>query len=180
MNTSTVERALRRVGELLDYHTDVEILLVGSAAGIVTGVLAPSRLTADCDVMVYMPPDSMSSVEIAAERVADELELPPNWFNSDVSIRIDALPDGWERRKVLIGMFGRLRVYAASRSDLIAMKVLSGRDQDIEDLQEMRIRQDDLDFVFDYLDSLESKGTSGQQIEQARTLLGSLDVHDNE
>lgn len=44
MNTSTVERALHRLGEVLEHHRDIEILLVGGAAGMLTGVLAPDRV----------------------------------------------------------------------------------------------------------------------------------------
>jgi len=180
MNTSIVEQALRRLGEMLVYHCDIEILLVGGAAGMVTGVLAPNRVTTDCDVMVYIPPDAMSAVELAAGEVAEEMSLSPTWLNSDVQLRLDALPDGWERRKILVGAYGRLRVSAASRPDLIAMKVLAGRDQDIEDLQAMRIRRDDVEFVSEYLDSLDNKGTRPDQVEEARTLLESLKVHEHE
>ena len=180
MNTSTVERALRRLGEVLEYHRDIEILLVGGAAGMVTGVLSPDRVTTDCDVMVYIPPDAMSAVELAAGEVADEMSLSPTWLNSDVQLRLDALPDGWEKRKIHVGTYGRLRVSAASRPDLIAMKVLAGRDQDIEDLQAMRIRRDEVAFVGEYLESLDSKGTRPDQVEEARALLESLKVHEHE
>ncbi len=180
MNTSTVEQALHRLGEMLEYHCEIEILLVGGAAGMVTGVLASGRVTTDCDVMIYIPPDAMSVVELAAGAVASELSLPPAWLNSDVQLRLDALPDGWKRRQIYVGTYGMLRVYAASRPDLIAMKVLAGRDQDIDDLQAMGIRQDDVDFVADYLDALDCKGTTTEQIEEARVLLNSLEVHENE
>jgi len=179
MKASTIENALRRLGEVLIYDLDIEILLVGGAAGMVTGVLSSTRTTSDCDVMVYDPPEAMTAVESAAQVVATELELPSNWLNSDVQMRLDALPDGWERRRISVDMYGRLRVYAASRPDLIAMKVLAGRDQDIEDLQAIRLRADDVQFVCEYLDSLVGKGTQAQQIDDARALLASLEVHDH-
>jgi len=59
------------------------------------------------------------------------------------------------------------------------MKVLAGRDQDIEDLQGMRIRQDEVQFVRDYLDAIKSKGTKRKQIEEASVLLDSLNAHDH-
>jgi len=180
MNTSTVEKALRLLGEVLEYHCDIEILLVGGAAGMLTGVLAHNRITMDCDVMVYLPPEAMSAVELAAGRVAAEMGLSPTWLNSDVQLRLDALPDDWSQRKIPVGMYGRLRVNAASRPDLIAMKVLAGRDQDIEDLQTMRIRQDEVAFVKNYLDSLSEKGTKREQINEARALLDSLEAGDHE
>lgn len=180
MNTSTVASALRRLGAVLGDGTEIEILLVGGAAGMITGLLPPTRVTTDCDVMAYLPPDTMATVELAAAQVADELGLATNWLNSDVQIRVDALPDGWEKRKIAAGMYGRLRVSAVSRPDLIAMKVLAGRDQDIEDLQALRIRSDDVAFIETYLNMLVSKGTQQGQIAAARELLASLEVHDHE
>lgn len=180
MNTSTVERALRRLGEVLEYHRDVEILLVGGAAGMITGVLAPDRVTTDCDVMVSIPPEAIAVIELAADRVAEGMSLSPTWLNSDVQIRLDALPDGWEQRKTPVASYGRLKVTAASRPDLIAMKVLAGRDQDIEDLQAMRVRPDDVEFVSAYLNALGRKGTRPEEVEEARALLESLEVHEHE
>lgn len=180
MNSSTIENALRRLGEALDFHREVEIVLVGGAAAMLTGLLPPHRTTIDCDVMVYLPPDAMASVERAAESIARQLSLPPTWLNSDVQLRRDAMPDGWEDRKIPIDTFGRLRVWAVSRPDLIAMKVLAGRAQDIEDLEAMRLRADDVAFVHAYLDTLHPKGTHHDQIDDARHLLDSLEIHDRE
>ena len=180
MNTSTVESALRRLGAVLGDGPEIEILLVGGAAGMITGLLPPTRVTTDCDVMAYLPPDTMATVELAAAQVAGELGLATNWLNSDVQIRVDALPSGWEQRKISAGRYGRLRVSAVSRPDLIAMKVLAGRDQDIEDLQAMRVRSDDVAFIENYLNTLASKGTQRGQIYEARELLASLEVYDHE
>lgn len=180
MNTQTLETALRRLGKKLDPAREVEILLVGGAAGMMTGVLSPNRVTTDCDVMAYLPDDEMAAVESAAEEVAGELELASDWLNSNVQIRRDALPDGWEARKQWVGRYGPMNVCAASRIDLISMKVLAGRDQDIEDLDAMKVRTDDLDFVRAYLNKLAEKGTKPEQIEEARLLLESLDMHDHD
>lgn len=177
LNASQVEHALQRLGESLVYHQDIEILLVGGAAGMVTGVLPASRTTTDCDVMVYIPPSAMAAVELAADLVASELQLAPRWLNSDVQIRLDALPDGWERRRILVGVYGRLRVSAVSRRDLIAMKVLAGRAQDLEDIISLRVRFDEAEFVRSYLDRLADKGTTQEQINDARLLLASLKLH---
>lgn len=176
MNTQTVETALRRLGEKLDPGREVEILLVGGAAGMVTGLLSPDRVTTDCDVMAYLPVDAMAAVESAAEEVAGELDLASDWLNSNVQMRLDALPDEWETRKQWVNRYGPLNVCAASRIDLIAMKVLAGRDQDIEDLDAMKVRIDDLDFVRKYLDKLTEKGTKPEQIDEARLLLEALEV----
>lgn len=180
MQTNTIEQALRLLGERVRYHTEIEILLVGGAAGMLTNQLGQNRVTTDCDVMVYLPEHAMTAVEQAAEQVAKELELSLTWMNSNVQLRVDALPDGWDDRKQLIGVFGRLRVDAISRPDLIAMKVLAGREQDLEDLDMMRVRRDEIPFVRAYLDALREKGTHQDQIDAAYELLESLDLHDEQ
>jgi len=179
MDTSTVEKALAALGRRFSYHTDVDVLLVGGAAGMLTGVLPASRITADCDVMAYAPESAMTAVEHAAAEVAAELGLASNWFNSDVQIRRDALPEDWRTRRVMVGTWGSLRVFAASRIDLMAMKVLAGRPQDLEDVRSMRPRSEDLDFVRRYLDRLLETGTSPEQVADARIVLESLEPSDH-
>lgn len=180
LTNSAIEAAFRRLGELVAYHREIEILLVGGAAGMVTGVLPAGRTTTDCDVMVYMPQEALAAVEAAAGQVADEMGLAARWLNSDVQLRRDALPDGWDSRRVLVGMYGHVCVFAISRPDLIAMKVLAGRSQDLEDLAAMRPRQDELDFVDAYLTGLDAKGTRQEQIEDARLILSTLEAHDED
>jgi hypothetical protein len=92
-----------------------------------------------------------------------------------VQLRRDALPDGWEIRRILIGNWGQLRVFAVSRIDLIATKVLAGRAQDLEDIRSMRPRRDDVEFVGRYLDGLPAKGTAPEQVAEARELLETLE-----
>lgn len=177
--TPLLEQALRQLGESLELPQDVSILLVGGAAGMMTGLLSVDRVTTDCDVMLYLPPEAMAAVEYAATSVANTLKLPDNWLNSDVQLRRDALPEGWDQRKVWVCTHGQLTVWAASRPDLIAMKVLAGRDQDLEDLSDMRVRPDDVAFVQSYLRGLAAKGTPPDQIADAQALLASLEIHDD-
>lgn len=178
MDTGTIERALTRLGEVVVYRTEIEMLVVGGAAGMLTGVFSRARTTTDCDVMIYSPQSAMVAVEAAAASIASEFGIAPNWLNSNVQMRSDALPDGWRRRRILIGAFGKLQVWAASRPDLIAMKVLAGRPQDIVDLQSMRPSAADIDFVRAHMRTLAAKGTPGDQIDDATTLLNSLRLHE--
>jgi len=180
MDTTTVERALEKLGERFTYHTGVDLLLVGGAAGMLTGVLPPARTTTDCDVMAYVPESAIEAVERAAQEVAEELGLAANWLNSAVQLRRDALADDWQSRRIWIATWGQLRVFAVSCVDLIAMKVLAGRAQDLEDIRWMKPRPDDVEFVQRYLDGLPGEGTSPEQIAEAKDVLASMEIHEHE
>ena len=171
MTAAVIENALALLGEAVVYHTDIELLIVGGAAGMITGLFPSTRTTSDCDVMLYMPAEAMVAVEVAAEEIAVQLGLSRDWLNSNVQLRLDALPDDWIRRRVLIGHWGRLRIFAASRVDLIAMKILAGRGRDIDDLRSLQLRSDDLPFLNNYLEKLPEKGTRPPEVAAAIELL---------
>lgn len=172
-----LETALRETGEALEYASEVEILIVGGAAGLLTGVLPPARTTFDCDVMVFVPAQAWHAVEQAGRRVARKLGLAPTWLNGEANEMFRyRLPDGWEARRRSVGRFGRLTAFAVGRMDLIAMKVIAGRPQDREDLAELRPTPAELEFVGAYLDGLVVKGADARLVEDARVLLESLEV----
>ena len=83
-------------------------------------------------------------------------------------------------RRVFIGQWGRLRVWAVSRTDLIAMKVLAGRAQDLEDLRDLRPSPADAGFVREYLHARRELGTDPNHIDEALELLNSLKLHARE
>ncbi len=176
MDTSHIESALIRLGDALPDDLRAEILLVGGAAAMLTGLLPASRTTIDCDVMHCRPEGQLREIERVAEAIAPDLGLPERWLNSDVRLRADALPDGWSERKVYIGCYGPLVVHAISRPDFIAMKVLAGRPQDLDDLGHLGVRPDEYEFVRSYLSTLPPKGTSQEQIGDALALLDALEA----
>ncbi len=171
-----LDLALRRLGEIAAVKgvLEVDVLLVGGAAAMVTGLLPAERVTMDCDVMLARPADAMAILESAAERVSEELGLPPRWFNGDVQLRRDLLPDRWHERKVWVGMWGGLRVFAASRLDLIAMKLVAGRDQDIQDLHAMGIGRHDESFLRRHLASLAMTHHTASVVDDAIILLEAI------
>lgn len=64
MDHSVVDRALKALGERVQYHAPIELLLVGGAAGMLTGVLGHGRTTLDCDVMVSEPGEALVVIEL--------------------------------------------------------------------------------------------------------------------
>ena len=97
-----------------------------------------------------------------------------------MQILISRLPDGWERRRVLVSHVGRLRVWAASRLDLLVMKVIAGRAQDIEDVRAMRVRFDELGFIRSHLAAMRKATPGDTDVAEAIELLEALEVHEHE
>ena len=126
-----------------DLHT-ITLLVVGGAAGMLTGLLDADRTTTDCDVMLYDPPGARELVDSIAAEVAADLGLSERWLNSGGMPWADAMPGGWKDRLETVLVRGPLIVRAVSRLDLIALKLMAGRPQDIEDLETMAMNADEI------------------------------------
>jgi hypothetical protein len=79
------------------------------------------------------------------------LELPANWLNSEAGLYAHDLPPRWRLRRVLVGEFGKLRVWALGRRDLIATKFYAHRPVDRLHLASMKVTARELAFVRSYL-----------------------------
>jgi len=176
MNNSTVATALAALADALEHPAHVETLLVGGAAGMLTGELPASRTTTDCDVMVYAPEDAFEALALAAAAVAERLSLARGWFNTGaMSLGAGVLPGDWRGRAAVVLEHESLTVLAAGRRDLIAMKVYAHRAQDLEDLDAMRVRRSEAGFVRAHLDTL---GANPDRVSDARAVLDSLELID--
>lgn len=180
MDRTDILKHLCRVGELLDHPKPVEILLIGGAAGVLTRQLAPERTTTDCDVIRYQPGEAESDVLETARQVANESDLPANWMNSQ-AMSLNILPDGWNTRKVLVGQFGRLAVFALSRQDLLATKFYAGHPRDLDDITAMAPTPAELRFVRTYLNMLRvpSRQANLDQVTHALRLLDAFTGDDD-
>jgi len=170
LDDMVIRRALARVGELLASHPrDVRILIVGGAAGLLTGELpGGARTTADVDAVHYDPAGDRDDVLLAAEQVGREQGLPPSWMSEDAGLHAWTLPDGWRERRVTVGVWGRLRVDAVGRADLIAMKFLAGRAGDYEHLLDLRVTEAERRFVVALLDVMPATRPADDQGKIAR------------
>jgi len=144
---------LRRLGEIFEYPEDVELLLIGGAAGILTKQLDSTRVTSDCDVIRFTPRQAEPDVLQAARILAEESGLPEDWLNSKAKL-LDILPDGWHTRKVHIESLGKLHIYALSRRDFLATKFYAGSPRDVQDISDIRPTAKELAFVRNYLNML--------------------------
>jgi len=153
LHSQKILEMLEKTAARLRGEGPIEILLIGGAAGMLTGLLPPGRITLDCDVMDYNPAQAQAALLKAAGQVAIELGLPQNWFNSK-AMQMNILPDGWQSRRILIAEFGQLKIYAVSRLDLLAMKFFANRPQDREDIIYIRPTHEELDCIRKYLNML--------------------------
>ncbi len=129
-----IRAALEATGRRLGDGPEMEVLVVGGAAAVLSDLLRPERTTADVDVLNIVPSREDEALYEAASLVGREMGLPNDWLNGDAGLYRETLLPTWKDRRVEVGHFGRLTVYAASRLDLISMKFYAGRPQDIEDL----------------------------------------------
>jgi hypothetical protein len=169
LNDQTIRTALATAGEHLHLDRGVEILIVGGAAGVLTGALPAGWSTADVDVIHFRLSQDREAVLAAAEEAAQLLSLPPSWISEDVGLFTWTLPQGWETRRVKVGSYGQLQVYAAGRFDLIAMKFLAHRERDLLHLTHLRVTPEELRSVDAYLESLAAEhAEEAGRIEMAR------------
>ncbi len=175
MPRNLILEALAHLGRRLEWARPIEILLIGGAAGMITGQLAAERTTVDCDVIDYAPAEAMPAVEHAAARVARDMGLPEHWLSPQAR-PLDILPDGWRSRRQHVGSFGQLHVYAIGRLDLLATKCYANRPQDREDIFAMQPTAGELGFVRTYLTMLRvpSRRANLDQVEAALRLVDAL------
>ena len=152
LGTRSIRAALEAVGGELRAAGEMELLIVGGAAGLLTGQFPEAWTTGDVDTLEFRPPAEVEEVLRAAAEVGRRLGLPANWLNTEAGLYGHDLPAGWQERRTLVGVFGRLRVWAIGRLDLIAMKFFAHRPIDRVHLSMMKVSPCELDFVRAYLD----------------------------
>lgn len=142
-----LEAVMKALANELGPGDTIELLLVGGAAGVLAGYLAPHRTTVDCDVMVWSPREAWPNLVRAARGVADAFDLPDGWLENASQVFVYTLLPGWEPRRVLVLKCGRLTLHAPSRVDYIAMKLIAGRDVDLDDVVHMRMTRQEHEFI---------------------------------
>jgi hypothetical protein len=154
LDDQTILTALAKLGQRLTSTRPIEILIVGGAAGVLIKALPAAWTTADVDAIHFRLPQDRDLVLDTAAVVGRELSLPADWLNDWSTLYAWTLPDDWKARRVPVGTFGMLEVFAASRFDLIAMKFIAHRPGDLEHLERMNVTAQDLEFVDTYLDTM--------------------------
>ena len=137
-----IQRCLALLGDLL--NEPVEITVAGGAALILAHGL--DRPTMDIDAVFTAPPFD-DGVRAAIAAVAAEQELPHGWLNDAAKGFVEVLGDDFLGRRIRLGRWGRLTVYALGRRDLILMKLYAMRPEDVEDLEGLSPTGEEVDYV---------------------------------
>ncbi len=147
LKRSAILDALSDVAQQLRSPERVELVIVGGAAAVLTGLVPPSHATEDVDALAIKPDRYVDEVLTAAMEVGRRRGLPGNWLSIEAGLFGNELPQGWETRRVLVGDFPRLAAYAIGRQDLIAMKFVAHRTVDRAHLHLLHVTAEDAEFV---------------------------------
>lgn len=157
-----------------------DLVVVGGWALASQGLV--KRLTADVDVVGTVANGSVGRLGSAAvalaklvEEVGDLMGLQTDWLNTGPESLLDfGLPEGFVER-LHRRDFGPLRIWVASRLDLICLKVFAATDQPgsrhHRDLQEMAPTAPELDFAAAWARTQDSSPGFAAELERVLTQL---------
>lgn len=119
---------LTETAEILERRrASARVYIVGGAAMALA--YGSDRFTRDMDGVIT---EGYAELTEAVREVARRRGLPASWLNEQASSYI---PRGEDRRALAVFDHPALRVVAASPERMLAMKVMSGRRSDIQDVK---------------------------------------------
>lgn len=122
----------------------LKMIICGGAAAILAHKMR--RNTADVDLVFlsYHPPD----FERAKAEIADEFGVDVNWLNEGAKGYADYLPGDFRKRLIRINLKSKLiTAWAIGKVDLIVMKLASFRPEDLEDIDSLGIKKEDVKII---------------------------------
>jgi len=128
-----------------------DIILIGGAAMILH--FGAKRTTRDVDVFILR--GGASVLRKAVKTVAENRELPEDWLNDAAKgFAGILLPDFYHRLIPLAYEFNNIRLYILGLPELVALKIIALREQDLEDLELLlpRMTETDKKIVIEIID----------------------------
>jgi hypothetical protein len=171
LNSEQLRRALEALAALLPPATPATMTLIGGGGGVLAGLLPAQRHTVDIDVIDVDPPEVFDLCCHHAPRVADACGLSPGWLDATAHTMRHMMLAEWRERTIPVGEFGPLKVQAIGRIDLISLKLIAGRQRDLEDLAALRMTTDEARRLTRELPTLLRQGANPDVVEGAIRLL---------
>lgn len=138
MNSKQIEQCLGFLGQkLADMHIKATILILGGA--VMVTQIGNRKSTLDIDIVIATnDPATYRAVQQAIKLVAQEKKLSPTWLNDDVTVVVDQIgrpkaPKQWK-------IFSNVTVFIPELEYILALKLFSGRQQDIVDIKALAQR----------------------------------------
>jgi len=132
VNKEDIEKYLRMLGqELQQRQVTGEILLAGGAVMLLE--VQNREVTKDIDA--YFNPEQANVIREAAKVVAQREGLADDWINDGVKGFFYQQPPTKKWAE-----YPGLRIYLTSLDYLLAMKVVAGRPQDIDDIKAIALK----------------------------------------
>jgi hypothetical protein len=152
---------MRKAFQLLDGYLDQPArLIIGGGAAM---VLAYGHRLATQDVDAFAAKGGLQIAELEklAQRVAETLQIQPDWLNAYFETFTAVLPDDYSRRLRPVYKGKALTVEALGPEDLLIMKCFAGRDKDLPHARKLIRLASELDVVDGRLAYLASRGYPG-------------------
>ena len=136
MQARDIERHLTQLGQELTargIRKPIRVLMIGGAYMLLLAKM--QRSTDDVDILWLDEDDAfqraIDELREGVHAVAEKQRLEPDWFNYMPHLlmyNVVTIPKGtlWKR-------FGPLHIYVPPKTYILALKILAGREKDIED-----------------------------------------------
>lgn len=147
--------ALRELDKLL--NEDVTLIVGGGGAMI----LAHKFFLSTMDIDAYPKQANIGELDVLIKKVAEKLKIPFDWLNMYYSTFSHVLPDDYGKRLINVFSGNRLQALALGLDDLLIMKCFAGRIKDISHAKALIKKGADVEFVDEYLESLEKNNLPG-------------------
>ena len=143
-----------RALELLDARTSEPVRLVIGGGAAMTLAYRHPIATQDVDAFAAKGGLRMVDLDAGAKRVADELNIEPDWLNGHFETFTTVLPGDYGKRLRSVFKGAQLQVDALGPEDLLVMKCFAGRDKDRPHARKLIRLAQDLDLVDRHLQHL--------------------------
>lgn len=150
LDEALARAALARLDTMLE--SDVRLVIGGGAAMILA--YGHPLATQDVDAFTARGGLRMADLDRFAKRVAEEMNLEPDWLNPYFETFTGVLPDDYATRLRRVFEGQHLVVDALGPEDLLIMKCFAARDKDWPHARKLLALADDLGLVDRHLSDL--------------------------